>query len=413
MFAKPTVFILGAGASWHYGYPTGENLVEQVIQKSRDLASFCRYSKENNNAHFPEYVRNKLMADNSAVDLDHAWQRVHDECVDLAKRLIEANPPVIDYFLGQNPRLWAIGKLMIAFVILECEAKYLQEGNINRKIVLENSPVDADRVNAKGLDVRRYKDDWCRFVLYQIVSNSRKSDDLLLNKVYFITFNYDMSLEAKLYNGLRCIELFNPEDIDSFLNQERIVHIYGKMRNNFVPDYDLTPRLDALRFLGGNVSTSPKYNRNDDLYYKDCQALLDDIYAASQNLRVISDDKGLDDSAIESASHLIEESEIIYILGYGFDENNSKRLKLDKHLKAGIGQRRRIFFTNFEDRNSINKKASRLFSDSPENFLPPKAIYESNRRIDSARSTESEQSTGYYEKSTRSVYDALERDFEW
>lgn len=27
MFRVPTVFILGAGASWHDGYPTGEELV--------------------------------------------------------------------------------------------------------------------------------------------------------------------------------------------------------------------------------------------------------------------------------------------------------------------------------------------------------------------------------------------------
>lgn len=161
------------------------------------------------------------------------------------------------------------------------------------------------------------------------------------------------------------------------------------------------------------MSTHQKYNRNDELYFKECQALLDDIYAASENLLVISDDKGLDHSAIESASNFIEKSEIVYILGYGFDENNSERLKLDKHLKAGIGQRRRVFFTNFEDRNSINKKASRLFSGSPENFLPPKAIYEPKQPLYAARSTDSEQSIGYYEKSTRSVYEALERDFEW
>jgi hypothetical protein len=33
MFTNKTVFILGAGASWHYGYPTGEELVKQVIKR--------------------------------------------------------------------------------------------------------------------------------------------------------------------------------------------------------------------------------------------------------------------------------------------------------------------------------------------------------------------------------------------
>jgi hypothetical protein len=32
--SNSTVFILGAGASWHYGYPTGETLVEKVKEKA-------------------------------------------------------------------------------------------------------------------------------------------------------------------------------------------------------------------------------------------------------------------------------------------------------------------------------------------------------------------------------------------
>lgn len=40
MFTEPTVFILGAGASWHYGYPTGEKLVEHVIAAATRAADF-------------------------------------------------------------------------------------------------------------------------------------------------------------------------------------------------------------------------------------------------------------------------------------------------------------------------------------------------------------------------------------
>jgi hypothetical protein len=35
MFDPKTVFILGAGASWHYGYPTGQALVKKVITKAK------------------------------------------------------------------------------------------------------------------------------------------------------------------------------------------------------------------------------------------------------------------------------------------------------------------------------------------------------------------------------------------
>jgi hypothetical protein len=40
VFKNPTVFILGAGASWHYGYPTGEDLVKMVIQRADAAADY-------------------------------------------------------------------------------------------------------------------------------------------------------------------------------------------------------------------------------------------------------------------------------------------------------------------------------------------------------------------------------------
>ena len=35
---KATAFILGAGASWHYGFPTGEALVKEIKTKAYILA---------------------------------------------------------------------------------------------------------------------------------------------------------------------------------------------------------------------------------------------------------------------------------------------------------------------------------------------------------------------------------------
>ena len=43
MLDAKTVFILGAGASSHYGYPSGEDLVRRVITKA-EIAG--RYFKE-------------------------------------------------------------------------------------------------------------------------------------------------------------------------------------------------------------------------------------------------------------------------------------------------------------------------------------------------------------------------------
>ena len=113
------------------------------------------------------------------------------ECDDLANRLDQINPLVIDYFLEQNQTLQSIGKLMIAWVILEREANHFETSkNYNRP-----QPSNA-------------KDDWVRFILHALLDNCKSIDHLCKNKVTFITFNYDISLERNLYTRLCAIDLF-------------------------------------------------------------------------------------------------------------------------------------------------------------------------------------------------------------
>lgn len=409
MFDKPTVFILGAGASWHYGYPTGEELVKMVIERSAFLGNFCRESPDAGNTFLPEYVKRRVTGTSPhPVNLNEAWQSVSQECKDLEMRLKQVNPPVIDYFLGQNPELQEIGKLIIALVILECESRYLRKrGNINRVKHLENSPLRSERRMAEDVIDTQYNDNWVRFVLYHLVSNCNTSGDLLANEVTFITFNYDISFEYKLYSGLSHIERFQSEHVDGFFKDDRVLHIYGKIKD-CPPLETHSLGLDAIPF-GGKMPGN--YNSDSRRFHMDCQKLLDSAYQSSLGLKVISDDKGQDTHVIEQASYAVQKAMYVYILGYGFDENNSKRLGLNIHLQARYGSYPRVFFTNLEDRNSVNKKASRLFSGSPENFLPPKSIYEPFVP-GSARDSTDKVGTGYFEKSTRNVYDALERDFE-
>jgi hypothetical protein len=307
--------------------------------------------------------------------------------------------------LGQSPGLQEIGKLVISLVILECEAMYIRKGgNENRRRLLLNSPDPGIRNTASNIDPEAYNDDWCRFVLYQLVSNCKSPSDLLANNVVFITFNYDISLEYKLYNGLYSIEYFLADHIvDDFFDANRVLHVYGTIRDLPTPSNFNMPELEAIP-LGVNPRSNP------DQYMK-CKHLLDIAYQASQNLRVISDDKGLDDDVIKQASDAVKKAQVVYILGYGFDENNSNLLELSTTLKAQMGSTIRVFFTNFEDRNSVNKKASRLFTGDPKSFLPPQLIYDNYHHFGPIRPLG--ETIGYYEKSTRNVYEALERDFDW
>ncbi len=55
MFTEETVFILGAGASWHYGYPTGEELISRVQRKANELASL--WNDKINGGHLSQWDR--------------------------------------------------------------------------------------------------------------------------------------------------------------------------------------------------------------------------------------------------------------------------------------------------------------------------------------------------------------------
>jgi hypothetical protein len=56
MFRKDTVFILGAGASWHYGYPTGEELIKEVIAKTGIAEDYFRRAEQSGIHWVPTYI---------------------------------------------------------------------------------------------------------------------------------------------------------------------------------------------------------------------------------------------------------------------------------------------------------------------------------------------------------------------
>ena len=75
MFRKPTVFILGAGASCHYGYPTGEALVAQVLQRAVRLRQMCKSGLKLRSAFRMAFGSGGDTASNDKSDIEERWQR--------------------------------------------------------------------------------------------------------------------------------------------------------------------------------------------------------------------------------------------------------------------------------------------------------------------------------------------------
>jgi hypothetical protein len=333
MFINKTVFILGAGASWHYGYPTGEELVEQVREKARVFHGYCTKIVQQNHDSATVQIPKFLSGNTTGTFTDglqgmrRAWEAGRDEADALAQRLTAVHPLVIDYFLGHNPDLQRIGKLMIAWVLLEREAMYTSEKfNVNRREALRRSTEPADQLKLADPQIwPHFKDNWYRFLIHKLVVGCPKSSDLLeKNDVTFVTFNYDVSLEYHLFRGLSAISLFKEGDIiTKFFAGERILHMYGMIRDmpfGDPPPFDLKLSSGAL---------NPLERSDPTRYWTANKNLFNTIYDASIGIRTIApSEKEILNEDVKAASTAIHDACCVYILGYGFDPANNELLDL-------------------------------------------------------------------------------------
>jgi len=281
MFVNRTVFILGAGASWHYGYPTGEDLVTAVIAKADYAAAgFGALAGPLKALAQPpsELIRDRVPNWNDLAAQTPAFKKLEEECGDISRRLKQVRPPVIDYFLGHNPNIQEIGKLLIAWVILECEIRDASgRGNENRYLMLENSPYLDDRNRTIQIDKTKFKDNWYRFIVSKIVSDCKTAADLKNNKVTFVTFNYDISLEHHLRSSLNAYDLFQGNPAAEFLG-DRVLHVYGGVNEGGREAYNPIP-------ISRNADEFDRDTHEDNSLTKSLrtfQDVLDRVYKASK-----------------------------------------------------------------------------------------------------------------------------------
>jgi hypothetical protein len=409
MFDNPTVFILGAGASWHYGYPTGEELIEKVRDKARrakDYFSRALKSPADGTSgipprlgHRPQYIMRHSSTSATSTEMAEEWSSAIDECQQMIDRLITVDPLVIDYFLGQNTDLQALGKFLIAWVLLECEAIFSRDKvNNNRRDLLLRTGIASDYDKALNRAfLQQYKDNWYRFLIHKLVVGCPDAPSLLRNNVTLVTFNYDVSLEYQLFCGLSSIRQFVSEQdvIREFFGDGRFIHIYGKLRDDAIAE---PPPFNLALFGDGVILPGPEPPAPQ--LWIQTKTFFDTVYDASLRIRTIAPREKTIDPGVQAARRAIEEASCVYILGYGFDPYNSDLLELPKHL-ALTKTRKTVMFTNFRNYNVVNKNASRVF------------FNRRDRILSSMPDVIGGETDGFLcERSIHSVYDALAQDFD-
>lgn len=370
MFKKKTVFILGAGASWHYGYPTGEELVQRMKETAITIlrAYYAEPDKNGKTASpFVEtYPRNYREPSkfNSLISGLSLFE----------KKVTEANPLVIDDFLGHNEDIADVGKLLIAMVLLAC---------------VSNASPRSSKKDERG--EWEPGGDWLRYIVQQLTIDCAEPTDLLANEVTFVTFNYDLSLETGLYWKLANYEGFKKHGVcDDFFSEGRIHHVYGKLY-----EFDVNrPGAPSGAYNNSRFRLANEIDRAHD---------------AAQYIRTISPSEKVIDQKIVKA---IADAEHLYFLGYGFDRRNNALLGLGIRDQSGW---QNVYFTNFGNCNKVSKSVERLYvplMQGVDNYgVSLGSLLGENYQ---KRSRPSGPGPKFIcEKSTKSVYDALAQDFDW
>jgi hypothetical protein len=172
MLNEFTVFILGAGASMPYDYPSGRRLVDIIcanLQTHRDIVSTLQR-------------------------MDHK----HETILEFRSQLRLAATPSADAFLEHRPEFIDIGKAVIAHALIICE---------NESILFQ-------------------KDDWYRYLFENL---NAPFEEFSRNKIAIITFNYDRSLEHFLFTALQNKYGKRPEECAQVLKEMKIVHLHGQL----------------------------------------------------------------------------------------------------------------------------------------------------------------------------------------
>lgn len=265
-----TIFILGAGASHAYGFPLGQGLVDEIINTISPVSR----TGQTLNFNMQSKLVNILLRKFGGTFM---W--------DFVCKLRDSETNSIDFFLSHNMKYREIGKLCIAYLILDHQRR-LQNAN-------------------------KIKGGW-----YKLLWSEINSIDIDKFDFSIYTFNYDRSLSLYLKKSI--MNMFGWVETDLSLQQYMekipITHLHGSVDIE-AHGYQIEPLFEILTY--------------DHLIKISAQISV--IYEAEIN------------DAFKKFHADIRYAEHIVFLGFGFHPDNIKRLQLTKSNLNGV----KVFSTAF------------------------------------------------------------------
>lgn len=178
MITKPTVLVLGAGASAPYGFPVARELKQQIC------SAFVKDS-----------VAVRMLHEGSEIPMDVFLK--------FREAFHKSGQSSVDAFLEHRPEFIAVGKLAIAWCLIPYESE------------------DAlfQTAGSRG-------GDWYQYLSEKLNASFQKFGE---NRLSVITFNYDRSLEHYLFTTLRNAHGRSEEECAAMLDKIPIHHVYGQL----------------------------------------------------------------------------------------------------------------------------------------------------------------------------------------
>ncbi|HQF54664.1 MAG TPA: hypothetical protein PK208_06075 [Fibrobacteria bacterium] len=285
------VFVIGAGASVPYGFPTGFDLIEDL--RTKDASKTLRESlipKILEPGTIDRHFENPKDWDLSPFGKFHeAWKRqIHGSVI-----------LTIDQFLKNRPdqNFSVYGKALMAERILSYENDCL------------NSPAK----DKEGKSKKSMKSvDWIQYFLTQI--DLQPNWDVYLMGATFISFNYDRVFEYFLRQFLMIERSMPISEADKFIASMKIYHLngyLGPLQNLPFGNASGSGSLEPWRSLyggDGRVSTAPDYLK------------------ISKNMRTVWETEAHSDR--EKAQVAIAAAERIFVLGTSYIPENLEAIGL-------------------------------------------------------------------------------------
>jgi len=172
---------------------------------------------------------------------------------------------------------------------------------------------------------------WYRHVRNLIINSGKNPKEIKkqIQNLTIISFNYDRSLDYYLRTKL--------SDYYSEI-KERIIYPYGKLAED-----------------NWEIQGYGSFDKNGFNPYS--KEILEKIQKLGKNLKVIGD-LGEKNEEIKKLLHNLNQSGKIYLLGFAFHQQNCDLLQL-KNFKDN----KEIYWTNYDDSKSIDKKIENIFGD--------------------------------------------------